>query len=220
MLSDADAGIRTSIGVSGAGKTYGIRSSIYRSARHMPIVVIDTNEEWASVPRELQRVTAGALDMDAAIAAIARGARLVIVRPADLESAAHRAFEWAIERPRSDGVRGIAIPEAHLVLPNRAITSEPRAVQLAVLAWRHRKVALWLDTQRFAQLSVTVRDQSRITRLYAQGKSDMDKVQEWGGRALADRVRECAERFRRGEPGWHVPIHVAPIPPFEVSRDP
>lgn len=220
-------GLRVSIGVSGAGKTYGLRQQVYRAARSIPIMVIDVAEEWHEVPAELRDVTIGVRDVVQAREMVSRGARLVIVRSTDIERAAREACAWAIEKPRSDGTRGVCVPEADLTFPNVSAHALPEEQRTAILRWRHRHVALWLDTQRFALLSPTVRSQATEVRLYATGSADSKAVRDYGGHELEAATARAAAILREAQragdrrqgAGWHVRIDVAPIPPYELIRE-
>jgi hypothetical protein len=207
-VNPAESGIRVAIGVSGAGKTHGIRREVYSAAAHYPVIVLDRMHEW-------DRGDAGCTTVADAAKVIQAGARLVIVRPADVVSAAEAACLWARDYP---GQAGVAIPEAHRPLPNGARLS-PGAEDVAC-AWRHYKVSLWLDTQRFALLNRTITEQAREIKLYAvAGELDTRLVAELGGRELALLVRESAARLSKGEPGWHVALGLVRVPPYRLSRD-
>lgn len=209
MLAPNEPGIRLSIGVSGAGKTYGVTRDVYRAAQAgTPVLVIDRMHEWT-------RGDAGARTIADAAKHVERGARLVIVRPADVVAASEDACAWARD---FDGVAGVAIPEAHRACPNAGRLSP--AIDDVATAWRHHRVALWLDTQRIALLNRTLTEQARVIRLYAiVGDLDTRVVSELGGRELAAAVRACAEKLAAGEPGWHVALGLVRTPPYHVVRE-
>lgn len=207
-MRPGESGIRLAIGVSGAGKTHGIKGEVYAAARLHPVIVIDRMHEWS-------RGDGWARDVGTAAKMIKDGARLVIVRPPDAVAAAEQACAWARDYP---GLAGVAIPEAHRVAPNASKLAIP--VEDVACAWRHHKVALWLDTQRIALLSRTLTEQAREIRLYAiVGDLDTRVVAELGGRDLALLVRECAARLAAGQPGWHVRLGLVRVPPYEMRRD-
>jgi hypothetical protein len=207
-MRDDEPGIRLSIGVSGAGKTHGIREDVYRAARAgLPVLVIDRMCEW-------ERGDAGARDVATAARHVESGARLVVVRPSDAVAAAEEACAWARDYP---GAAGVAIPEAHRVAPSSS--KLPEALEDVACAWRHHRVALWVDTQRIALLSRTITEQARSIRLYAiVGDLDSRVVAELGGRELADCVHACAAKLADGEPGWHVELGLVRVPPYQVRR--
>lgn len=214
MTTEPVPGLRVSVGVSGAGKTFGIRSSVYSAARHHPVIVIDRMREWTTAPRDIP--AAGARTVADAVRAIEAGTRLVILRAptVELDQAAELACAWARDAPY---LAGVAIPEAHNIAPSGAKLSP--ALSDVATAWRHFKVALWLDTQRFALLSRTLTDTARELRLYALvGDRDLSVVRELGGPALAANCIEAAARLSRGEAGWHTRLGLVRVPPFELER--
>jgi hypothetical protein len=203
-----DPGIRLAVGVSGAGKTYSIRADVYRAARECPVMVIDRMKEWTRGDAGVRSVADGAR-------AVADGARLVIVRPQDVVQATEEACRWARDY---SGLAGVAVPEAHRALPNGGRLAP--AVEDCVTAWRHHRVALWLDTQRLSLLNRTVTEQARELRLFAiVGDLDLRAVSELGGRELVAAVRACAQRLADGEPGWHVQLGLVRVPPYRVVRE-
>lgn len=203
-----EAGIRLSVGVSGAGKTFGVRREVCEAARAgVPVLVIDRMHEW-------ERGDAGAFDVATAARYVDQGARLVIVRPRDVVAAAEEACAWARDRRE---LAGVALPEAHRIAPNGARLSD--ALEDCATAWRHFRVALWCDTQRISLLSRTITEQARTLRLYAiVGDLDARAVAELGGRELAEQVQEAARRLAGGEPGWHVELGLVRVPPYELRR--
>jgi hypothetical protein len=217
-LGAGEAGIRVAVGVSGAGKTHGVRKQIYAAAEHMPVIVIDRMCEWSAVPARLSGRTQIVNSVFAAKGAISSGGvRLAIVQCKDAAKEAALACEWARDYPE---IAGVAIPEAHRCAPNKG--SLPQPIEDAACAWRHHRVALWLDTQRFALLSRTLVEQAREIRVYASGPRDVDAVvAELGGPELSDAIRECGDRLARGEPGWHVRLQQTSIrPPYVLEREP
>jgi hypothetical protein len=203
--------------VSGSGKTHGVKSSVFRAARSHPIIVLDRMAEWDSVPVDLARRTRGVVGLREAREAVRSGARLVIVRDSrsDIEELFARACKWAIKYP---GLAGVACPEAHRACPN-AKPLRPD-VEIAVTQWRHHKVALWVDTQRLPLLSRTVTEQATLLKLYAiVGDRDLSVVRSTWGSQCEAAVRECANRYARGEPGWHVALGLNRAPPFKLARD-
>lgn len=171
--------------------------------------------EWGTVPPAFAKVTRGATSVKDAAKHVESGARLVVVRTSDDVAASVDACAWARDTPR---VVGVAIPEAHRCAPNAGAL--PRAIEDCATAWRHYKVALWLDTQRLPLLNRTLTEQARELRLYAiTGELDFARVRELGGRQLEAAVRECAARYAKGEPGWHVRLGLVRMPPFDLRRE-
>lgn len=211
-------GIHLSVGVSGAGKTYGVRQAIYAAARTMPIIVIDRMREWTSVPADLAPYTRGVHSVREAKEALREGSstRLAIVAvTGDLVESVEAACAWARDRV---GPAGVAIPEAHRSAPNGAPL--PPALEDCATAWRHHRVGLWLDTQRLPLLSRTLTEQATMIRLYAIiGDRDLSIIRSTWGRELCDAVQQCAARYADGEPGWHVALGLKRAPPYVLARD-
>lgn len=209
--------IDLSVGVSGSGKTHGRKARVFRAARTCPIIVLDRMAEWDKVPVDLARRTRGAVGLREAFELVKHGARLVIVRDSrsDIEEQFDRACRWAIKYP---GLAGVCCPEAHRACPNH---KPLRAnVEIAATQWRHHKVALWLDTQRLPLLSRTITEQATQLNLYAiVGDRDLSVVRSTWGNQCEAAVRECANRYARGEPGWHVSLGLNRAPPFKLVRD-
>ncbi|MCH8198541.1 MAG: hypothetical protein IIA54_00525 [Chloroflexi bacterium] len=233
MNDDSEPGIRLAVGVSGAGKTHGLRAQVYRAVRSgMPVIVLDRMHEWNEVPGDLVPVTCVVPDVAQALEYIPQGARLCVVRPSDVLTEALSACEWARDY---QGVAGVACSEAHRIAPNTSATL-PGPLEDVALAWRHHRVALWLDTQRISLLSRTLTEQARELRIYAVGGDrDLARLREVGGKQLEDAAKECARRLvglgeydDQGnqrtaplppEPGWHVLIRVTPLPPYHLERE-
>lgn len=215
-MNPAEPGIRLNIGISGTGKTYCIRGQVYRSAAHMPIMVLDRMCEWSSVPASLAPYTAGCQTVAQGIEHAKRGKRLIVVRPQDIVSASNEACIWARDYK---GVAGVAIPEAHRVCPNMQ-NSLPQAIDDVATAWRHHKVALWLDTQRIANLNRTLTEQARELKLFSiVGDRDLKVVSEIGGSELVAKIKECASRLAAGDPGWHVELGLVRVPPYQLKKE-
>lgn len=207
-----DAGIRLSIGISGSGKTHGVKQDVYRAASGgMPVIVLDRMHEW-------DRGDAGARTPEEAATAVERGARLVILRPrsGELLPVAEALCSWARDHRE---LAGVAIPEAHRVAPN-AFRTLPPALEDVALTWRHYRVALWLDTQRLPLLNRTLTEQAGTIRIYAvTGELDRRMLRELGGRELERANVEVCSHLARGEPGWHVALGVMRAPPYTVVRE-
>lgn len=201
-------GIRVSVGMSGAGKTHGIKREVLEAARVHPVLVIDRMAEW-------EEGDAGAYDVPTAVAEIEKGAKLVIVRPTDIDAATEAACRWA-KRHRHE-LTGLVFPEAQRAWPNGRISSHD--AEDVITQFRHWRVAAWFDTQRIALLNRTVTEQAGDLRLYAiAGNLDLRVVDELGGSELVEAVRVCTRKLVDGEPGWHVRLGPLRVPPFRVSR--
>jgi len=216
-MNDTDPGIRIAVGVSGAGKTIGLRAQVYRAvAGGMPVMGMDRMHEMTEVPENIAPLTTLVATVAEGAQYIAQGARFVIVRPADVISESMAACAWARDYP---GVAGVAISEAHRVAPNTG-SPLPRDLEDVALAWRHHRVALWLDTQRLSLLSRTLTEQARELRVYAVGgERDLQRLREMGGNGLEDAAKEAARRLVAGEAGWHVAVRVTALPPYLLERE-
>jgi len=210
------SGISLSVGVSGSGKTFGIKQQVYRAVSSgMSVVVIDRLHEWRAVPRAIADRT-GVFDSvrEAVAKRPDRGGNLAIVRSRDMELDAERVCQWAMRT----GNVGIAISEAHRVLPNRAILPGG-ALGDALTSGRHRNIRLWLDTQRLALLSKTATEQAANVRVYTiVGDRDKSVLKTTWGTALLAAVEECGAKLARGEAGWHVRLGPSRLPPYVPTR--
>jgi hypothetical protein len=211
-------GIHLSIGVSGSGKTYGMRSAVYDASRHMPIMVIDRMYEWGSVPGRLAGRAVGVTSAADGIAVFKSRpqTRMVIVRDVgEVADSLNAACLWAIS---SKGPAGVACSEVHRAAPNGGRL--PGEIERAVTQWRHHKVGLWLDTQRLALLSRTITEQATELKLYTiVGDRDLSVIGATWGNDLVVAVGKCAAKFAAGEPGWHVNLGIVRTPPYSIARD-
>lgn len=229
-----EPGIRLAVGIPGAGKTYSIRRDVIAAARRIPVIVVDRTWEWHREPyNRIPRDVRGcyAPTVEAAIAQIRhRGARLVIVAPRDVEHAAKVACEWAAARGKKGGpregtdVRGVVIHEAHNAFPvSKPLASISEAVMDCATAWRHFRVAIWLDTQRLAQLN-RAWDLATELRLFAATDKDRQLIAQIVDRECAAAVAEAGRRLAPrdrgglGEPGWHVALSSVRLPPYRLVR--
>lgn len=218
-MKPGEAGLRVSVGVSGAGKTHGVRASVLASSLVHPVVVIDRMKEWQTVPPTHAHLVQGVPSgkMADALPYIAAGKRLIILRPAshEVEQAAEDACAWARDAPY---VAGVAIPEAHNVAPTHGRLSS--ALGDVVSTWRHCRVAAWFDTQRVALLNRQITENARELRIYAlAGDRDLATVRSIGGRELESAVLQCTAKLAAGEPGWHVKLGLVRVPPFRIERE-
>ncbi len=221
VLGPTDAGVRVSIGVSGSGKSHGIADNATASAfAGMPIIIIDSVEEWNSIPEGLAREPHSVTSVADAAKLIEEGDRIAIVSPrsdspGELVALADAAAAWALADRTQ--LRGIVVPEAWLVLPSSG--KLPPAISRLTRAWRHYNAAAWFDAQRISMVSRNVTELARELRLYAAvGDRDLAIIRDIGGLALVEAVGECTQRYADGEPGWHVTLGLRRAPPFEISR--
>lgn len=219
-LGPLDWGVRVSIGVPGSGKTYGVtRDALDAALSGVPIIVIDTMEEWHSIPPGLVRddQPRAHADVASAIKSIAEGDRIAIVQPADdrIVAMADDAARWALEN--KEELRGVVIPEAWLVTPSSG--KLPPHIARVTRTARHRNVAMWLDAQRISMMARNVIELARELRLYAAvGDRDLAIVRDIGGDALVEAVETCTLRYSDGEPGWHVTLGLRRGAPYQISR--
>lgn len=114
----------------------------------------------------------------------------------------------------------LCIPEAQKVAPEH----KPLTLDIDDIVHRreHRFVnaRLWVDTQQLADLKTEVL--AGCTRIHLFGGADFrdgGRVRRWGGRELADAVRECGARAAAGSKGWHVAINpLNPGGPYKLER--
>jgi hypothetical protein len=222
----APLGIHLAVGVSGAGKTYGVRAAVYAAARSMQLIVIDRMAEWRSVPGWLEGRVAGVSTVKEAVAALhgrsrwGTGIRVAIVRgtTGDIAEALEEACAWAVA---SKAPRGVVCSEAHRAAPNTGNGKMSPSLDACVTAWRHHRVALWLDTQRLSRLNRTITEQaSEDLKLYTiTGDLDLASVRKTWGKELVAALAVCAQRFAAGQKGWHVKLGPVRLPPFKPVRD-
>ena len=220
-LDDNGPGLRLSVGVSGSGKTHGLRRQVYRAVLSgVPVMVLDRMREWTTLPPEVAKVAVGVTPesgVQLARAWLDEGARLVIVQTRDVERDTILACEWARDNPKHCG---IALTEVHRAAPNTGAPL-PSALEDVALAWRHHHVSFWCDTQRLSLCNRTFTEQVRELRVHAVGgERDLMRLREMGGAELAQAATECARRLVAGEPGWHVLIRTVALPPYELQREP
>lgn len=227
LLEPHEDGCRVALGTCGSGKSTGIESDVRVAMQSMPIIWIDVPGEWRRGPSGAVR----ARDVADAAWQLENGARMAIIRPdgADLEDLARvadDAFTWAISQSRPDAKQataGVVVTEGSMVWPNGCRLSA--STRKAMTQWRHCHVATWIDVQRAAELSTTITDLARETRLYAMGgPHEVKRLNAMGGRDLVEAVGECMQRFRDGGgargtgQGWHVVLDESRMGPYEVMR--
>lgn len=219
MIRPGESGLSVSVGVSGAGKTYGVKHSVCSAVPHHPVIVIDRMREWNEIPGEIAHLAKGvdSGNFRDAIPHIESGKRLIIMRPntAQIDKCVEDACAWIRDVKY---LAGIAIPEAHNVAPTHGRLTD--ALGDIVSTWRHCKARAWFDTQRLALLNRQITENSRELRIYAlAGDRDLATVRSIGGRELESAVLECTRRLAAGDAGWHVNLGLVRVPPFEPVRE-
>lgn len=213
VVAPHEGGVRIACGIPKSGKTFGIKRDVFIAARSFPICVIDTLGEWNTQPRGLRCFTFDSARR--ALMALEAGKfDLAVVRSRNPAIDGSEAVRWAVSHK---GRAGVAIPEAHMVFPRGPRL--PDHVMRAVCQWRHPAVdvALWLDTQRLANLDTTIREQARELRIYAtSGKLDLQAVEAISPELLT--VVLQANQKMQTESGWHATCGAVRLPPFKLSR--
>lgn len=204
-------GVRTHVGLPGAGKTKTMLFELQAlTIGKVPAIAFDRNREIKTWPgpsktfstkefRQLKELEAG-----------------VLYLVYDELSNTKMNYIWAIElaqryrdklvkkNPDAKLAVGIAVPEAHLLLPKSG--GDLRILE-ATTAWRHRKLALWYDTQRIALLNTTAVEVSRGPdagglRLFPMGgHNDLKLIKAMGGKplmALMDKVNNAYSQGIKG----------------------
>lgn len=207
-------GVNLAIGVSGGGKTGGMRPEVFGYARTNPVIVLDPMREWRSAPPDTNPAGCQAITgPNGAIDKANKGHRLIVVETDDVARDAELACQWA--RQRCDC--GVAMPEAHRIAPNG--DRLPAALDACLTAWRHYRNTLWLDTQRLALLHKTATEQASEIRIHAvYGQRDLSIMREWGGRELEAAVGRCAAKLAEGSPGWCVRLGIVRKPPYPIEN--
>jgi hypothetical protein len=216
-------GLTVHAGLSGSGKTHAIKQEVWEALNTMPVIVIDRMREWDFAPAGVQAIGGGTEEVLDVLSDIAdndtdlRG-RLAVIRPDFGEggSALEQTCRWAIDTP---GPVGIAIPEAHRAFDKRFTSKTWPATSAIITEWRHHRVKLWADTQRFSLLNTDVVELSRSMRLFAMnGRNDLAAVRDIGGDDLVEAIGQCADKLAASEPGWHVSLDVSRRGPYEIER--
>lgn len=207
-------GVNLAVGVSGSGKTGGMRDEVFAYTRSHPAIVLDPMREWRSAPPGCKPIGVQSITGPAgAIARANEGFRLIVVETDDVARDAEQACEWARRR----GDCGVAMPEAHRIAPNG--DRLPPSLDSCLTAWRHYRNTLWLDTQRLALLHKTATEQASEVRIHAvYGQRDLAVIREWGGRELEAAVSKCAAKLAEGRPGWCVRLGIVRRPPYVIEN--
>lgn len=206
-------GIYGYFGISGSGKSHAMRQDILTAyKRGDRILILDIAEEWNTAPRGVnarryQSIGLAVQNLDTG------NIRLAIVQDFDIDSdQAELAATWAIE---SEG--SLAIPEAHNVYP--AEKRRPsKSLDKLITAWRHRRAALYWDSQRISRMNRTVVEQTTALHMFAVvGDRDLDVVAGIN-RELPSYALEAAIKLQQGEPGYHVALGLSRLPPYRLVR--
>ncbi len=205
------------------GKTHALvkvcEAHALRREKPWTVVVVDVKRE---MPRHTRHgvVVAGP---NGATAAAKKGHRLILWtggkgigdRP-DTNAAA----KWCLERGAGTL---LALPEAHIAVPNGPVP--PIETVEVLTGYRHRGLAVILDTQRLVSLSMMARNNLDHARVFGTtGPRDLAELEAWGGVELAAAARECARRRRPppdglGQAGWFVPFDpMCSSGPYKLER--
>jgi hypothetical protein len=156
--------------------------------------------------------------------AVKRGKRLILWQAGKQlgdRPDANAVCTWALKRGAGTLV---CIPEAHLCWPNNG-TQLPLETVEVLTGFRHRGLAVVIDTQRLSQLTTMARGNFDRARIFGvTGTTDLKLLGEWGGAELVTAVRECARRRREppaglGERGHFVDFDpMNSDPPYKIGR--
>ncbi len=225
--------IVVSYGAGGSGKSYRIQRMVgaeVRRARGWAFVVLDLNSEWtdpqknAGLHGQPTIAIARARNANEVRAALAAGARLVVVQPG-MDFDDRLVPELANElgqvvtswRPPPTSTV-LVLPEAHVACPEGKPV--PQFVARILHRFRHFGCGLWCDTQHPARLSKRVEDEAQQFFFHATSSArDLDRYRDLGGDELVQRVNEACAYFDRKIPGYHV--HVSAMRkrgPYRLTR--
>lgn len=228
-------GVYCCIGKSGSGKSHANQTSVVQHVLDgRPVAYLDRLHELEEAPYGLHPSKCIILDSTADLASahsqrfLGAVGLFIIPGPADIASV-EQACMWA---QRCEG--GVAIPEAHRVYPNngRELVKVSPAFEACLSAWRHHRVAVWLDSQRISKLHTDVTELATDLRVFAtSGRNEKKALREIGDDDDGDIVGLVTEAERRrvkgkrlkdaGDPSWadHVGWHVhVTEPPYELRR--
>ncbi len=231
-LHPMEPGVRVAVGVSKSGKSHGISRDVFAAVRGgMPVVVVDSMHEYRAVPPDIakrfyvvqeadtQKFLADGSKYIRDIFASDEKIRLVIVRPTtkpDTVRAMEIACRWAIT---TKGMTGVACPEAWQVAPSSKKVTPSFAT--VTRAWRHKQVAMWLDSQRMTMMSADVVDLAQEVRCYAMtGRRDLVIAGELGGPELVTAIKQATAKYAANEYGWHVCLGALRVGPYKIERSP
>ena len=214
------AGNHLYVGASRSGKTYAMQTHAKLAARAgWCILAMDIVDEWPEPKvwgRFRHTVTS---DIGAAFRCVKAQRPLTIFRPG--LRADHREYAETLATFAKAGPATIlCIPEAQKAAPEGPRLTPD--IDDLVHRREHKFVnaRLWADTQQLADLKTEVL--AGCTRIHLFGGADFrdgGRIRRWGGRELAEQVRECGRRASGGEKGWHVAIDpLNPAPPYKLER--
>lgn len=219
------------IGQQGSGKTFALEEdTLERRSLGRVVVVKDNKREWTAFPPGLP-ICEVCIDKKRAVAEKCQMPRSCVVVP-DLPTLQKRIKEtgfavlreprdrrlgptnnkeitmierlasWALDTRNLD----VVIPEAHMDFALEDELRMGRQTKQLITQYRSYGIALAVDTQFFASISMKLRKSVNTYRIFglASGTPDMEQVRKLGGPALVKAIEECAQRHADGEPGWHV----------------
>ncbi len=205
------------------GKTHALvrvaESHALRKVQPWTVVVVDPKRE---MPRHTRHgvIVSGPRGADEACK---RGHRLLIWQGGTGygdRPDTNAACAWVLQRGAGTL---LCLPEAHLALPNGPIP--PIETVEVLTGYRHRGLAVILDTQRLVSLSMMARNNLDKARVFGTtGPRDLAELEAWGGVELSTAARECARRRRpppdgKGEPGWFVDYDpMVSCGPYKLER--
>lgn len=213
-------GIRMHVGLPGAGKTQTMLFEMQAmNIGGVPIIAFDRNgeiKEWPGKKVKLFGSRRPKVDGSAAFRKLKdlEPGTLYIVYDSLLNTQGNYKHAIRIadtyydtlhkKYPNAKLVAGIAIPEAHLLLPKSGGDLE---ILEATTGWRHRKLALWFDGQRMAILNTTAVEVSRgpnagALRIFPMGgHNDLKLIREMGGDELEVLMDEVNNLYEKGHKG-------------------
>lgn len=213
------------VGVGGAGKTHGLQLQanylLRRTKRQL--LVFNNARDWPGVCRP--PVIARCSEHTGARRALQAGYRYVEVTPQ--RDAVALGKELA--QVAYDAGATLVIAEAHELLPNVRFEYLDERWRLLISQWRHRGAGLWMDSQRFAAVSLSARLACHLWRIYALAGDDLDALRKMAGREhgpkLYAAVERCAELLGvpntpTSQPGYHVDVQPGlRRGPFPLKRE-
>lgn len=211
----ARPGVYGYFGMSGSGKTYALKNDVYNAYRAGDrVLVLDIAEEWHKGPKDIVATRFRQGGIERAIESLEkRQTRFAIVQDFEIESFdAESAAQWAIDNQGT-----LAIAEAHNVYPSEK-KRPTKAMDKLITAWRHRKSALYWDSQRISRMNRTVVEQTTRLHMFAVvGDRDLDVVSGIH-RDLPEKALEAARYLESGKAGYHVALSLSRLPPHQLVR--
>lgn len=219
------------VGQQGSGKTFALEEdTLERVELGRRVLVKDNKREWTAFPPSLpicevcidpQRAVAEKCKMSGSCVVVPdlptaqkriEKTGFVVLRPLRDRrlgtpprreiSLIERIASWALDTRNLD----LVIPEAHMDFALEDDLGMGVQTRQLITQYRSYGIAVALDTQFFASISMKVRKSVNTYRIFglASGTPDMEQVRKLGGPALVAAIEECAKRHAAGQPGWHV----------------